>query len=191
MNIEHSEIVDHNLIIKSVAHWVDSVVVDLNLCPFAKRELIDNRVRFAVTDARSEEDLLIALEGELNLLDGDTSVETSLLIHPNLLEDFGDYNQFLNLIDSLLVEMQLDGVFQVASFHPKYQFAGTDPDDAENFTNRSPYPLLHILREESLERAIAGHPDIDQVPVRNIELMNRLGTKKLESLLAHCLKVHP
>ena len=189
MNIEHSEIVDHNLIIKSVAHWVDSVVVDLNLCPFAKRELINNRVRFAVTDAESEEQLLVALQAELELLDIDASVETSLLIHPNLLEDFGDYNQFLNLIDGLLIEMQFDGVFQVASFHPKYQFAGTDPDDAENFTNRSPYPLLHILREDSLERAIAVHPDIDQVPVRNIELMNRLGTKKLESLLAHCFKV--
>jgi len=189
MNIEHSEIVDHNLIIKSVAHWVDSVVVDLNLCPFAKRELINNRVRFAVTDAESEEQLLVALQAELELLDIDASVETSLLIHPNLLEDFGDYNQFLNLIDGLLIEMQFDGVFQVASFHPKYQFAGTDPDDAENFTNRSPYPLVHILREDSLERAIAVHPDIDQVPVRNIELMNRLGTKKLESLLAHCFKV--
>lgn len=189
MNIEHSEIVDHNLIIKSVAHWVDSVVVDLNLCPFAKRELINNRVRFAVTDAESEEQLLVALQAELELLDIDASVETSLLIHPNLLEDFGDYNQFLNLIDGLLIEMQFDGVFQVASFHPKYQFAGTDPDDAENFTNRSPYPLVHILREDSLERAIAMHPDIDQVPVRNIELMNRLGTKKLESLLAHCFKV--
>lgn len=189
MNIEHSEIVDHNLIIKSVAHWVDSVVVDLNLCPFAKRELINNRVRFAVTDAESEEQLLVALQAELELLDIDASVETSLLIHPNLLEDFGDYNQFLNLIDGLLIEMQFDGVFQVASFHPKYQFAGTDPDDAENFTNRSPYPLVHILREDSLERAIAVHPDIDQVPARNIELMNRLGTKKLESLLAHCFKV--
>lgn len=177
---------DHNLIIESVAHWVDSVVVDLNLCPFAKRELINDRVHFAVTDARSEEQLLIALEAQLRLLDGDDSVETSLLIHPNLLQDFGDYNQFLDLIDSLLIEMQLDGVFQIASFHPKYQFAGTDPHDAENFTNRSPYPLLHILREDSLERAIAGYPGIDQVPARNIELMNRLGTKKLESLLARC-----
>lgn len=180
---------DHNLIIKSVAHWVDSVVVDLNLCPFAKRELINNRVRFEVTDARTEEQLLVALEAELKLLEGDASVETSLLIHPNLLEDFGDYNQFLDIIESLLIEMQLDGVFQIASFHPEYQFAGTDPDDAENFTNRSPYPLLHILREDSLENAIAAYPDIDQVPERNIELMNRLGTKKLESLLARCFKV--
>lgn len=168
---------------------MDSVVVDLNLCPFAKRELINNRVRFEVTDARTEEQLLVALEAELKLLEGDASVETSLLIHPNLLEDFGDYNQFLDIIESLLIEMQLDGVFQIASFHPEYQFAGTDPDDAENFTNRSPYPLLHILREDSLENAIAAYPDIDQVPERNIELMNRLGTKKLESLLARCFKV--
>ena len=178
---------DHNSIIESVTRWVDSVVVGLNLCPFAKRERINNRVSFSVTDAKSEEQLLIALEAQLKLLDADASVETSLLIHPNLLHDFGDYNQFLYFVDSLLIDMQLDGVFQVASFHPKYQFAGTDPHDAENFTNRSPYPLLHILREDSLERAIAGYPDIDQIPARNIELMNRLGTKKLESLLALCL----
>lgn len=181
---------DHNLIIESVAHWVESVVVELNLCPFAKREIINNRVRFAVTDARCEEQLLVALEAELKLLDGDASIETSLLIHPNLLGDFSDYNQFLNLIDILLIEMQFDGVFQVVSFHPRYQFADTDPHDAENFTNRSPYPLLHILREESLEHAIAGHPDIDQIPIRNIELLNRLGTAKLEGLLASCLKGH-
>ena len=96
---------DHNLIIESVAHWVDSVVVDLNLCPFARRELINNRVRFAVTDAKNEEQLLVALEAELKLLDGDRSIETSLLIHPNLLENFDDYNQFLNLVDILLIEM--------------------------------------------------------------------------------------
>ena len=179
---------DHNLIIESVTRWVDSVVVDLNLCPFAKRELINNRVRFTVTDARTEEQLLVALEAELKLLDGDRSIETSLLIHPELLENFGDYNQFLNLVDILLIEMQFEGVFQIVSFHPRYQFADTEPQDAENFTNRSPYPLLHILREESLEHAIAGHPDIDQIPVRNIELLNRLGTAKLESLLADCLK---
>lgn len=179
---------DHNLIIESVAHWVDSVVVDLNLCPFARRELINNRVRFAVTDAKNEEQLLVALEAELKLLDGDRSIETSLLIHPNLLENFDDYNQFLNLVDILLIEMQFEGVFQIVSFHPRYQFADTDPRDAENFTNRSPYPLLHILREDSLEHAIAGHPDVDQIPVRNIELLNRLGTAKLESLLACCIK---
>jgi hypothetical protein len=166
---------------------VETVVVDLNLCPFAKRELVRNRVRFVVTQATSEEQLLIALEAELNLLTGDAEIETTLLIHPHVLQDFHDYNQFLNFSDSLLMEMHLEGVYQVASFHPDYQFGGTQPDDAENYTNRSPYPMLHLIREESLERAIAEYPDVDEIPARNVELMNHLGTGKLQALLKACL----
>lgn len=168
--------------------WVESVVVDLNLCPFAKRELTNNRVRFAVTDATTEEQLLMALEDELELLNNDPSVETTLLVHPNALQDFFDYNQFLSLADGLLVQMKLEGVYQIASFHPNYQFGGTDRDDVENYTNRSPYPMLHVIREESLERAIADFPDVDQVPARNIELMNGLGKDKLAALLQACFK---
>ena len=179
---------DFSAITDSVSRWVESVVVELNLCPFAKRELMKNRVRFSVTDAEDEEQLLVALEDELGLLGNDPSIETTLLIHPHLLQKFYDYNQFLDYADRLLVEMKLDGVFQIASFHPEYQFGGTDPDDAENYTNRSPYPLLHLIREESLERAIADYPDVDQVPARNIELMNRLGVEKLKSLLAACFR---
>ena len=170
-------------VIETTRRWVESFVVGLNLCPFAKRELLDDRVRFVVTDADDEELLLIALEAELNFLESDQSTETTLLIHPEALQNFPDYNQFLDLADALLVEMNHDGVYQVASFHPDYQFGGTEADDAENYTNRSPYPMLHILREESLERVIAGYPDIDQVPVRNVTLMNDMGKNKLESLL--------
>lgn len=162
--------------------------MDLNLCPFAKRELTNNRVRFAVTDATTEEQLLMALEDELELLNNDPSVETTLLVHPNALQDFFDYNQFLSLADGLLVQMKLEGVYQIASFHPNYQFGGTDRDDVENYTNRSPYPMLHVIREESLERAIADFPDVDQVPARNIELMNGLGKDKLAALLQACFK---
>jgi uncharacterized protein len=166
--------------------WVESVVVGLNLCPFAKRELVNGRVRFAMTEAATEEDLLIALQAELELLNGDSSVETTLLIHPAVLGDFGEYNQFLDYVDALLIKMGLDGVYQVASFHPDYRFATTDQDDAENYTNRSPHPMLHLIREASLERAIAGYPDVGQIPVRNIELMNSLGTAKLKALLLAC-----
>jgi hypothetical protein len=139
-----------------------------------------------VTEAATEEQLLSALETELALLNDDASVETTLLIHPDVLQDFFDYNQFLDTAERLLVQLDLEGVYQVASFHPDYQFAGTAADDAENFTNRSPYPLLHILREESLALRIAAYPDVEQIPVRNIEQMKRLGREKLQSILQGC-----
>lgn len=167
-------------------HWVDTLVVDMNLCPFAKRELVNNRVRFITTPATTEEALLMALQTELELLNTDTDIETTLLIHPDVLQDFYNFNDFLNLAEGLLVEMELDGVYQIASFHPDYQFGGTQVDDAENYTNRSPYPMLHLIREESLENAIASHPDVDGIPKRNIALMNEMGTKKLKALLEGC-----
>ena len=174
-------------VIGSVQRWVEAFVVDMNLCPFAKRELKKNRVRFALTAAKTEEELLIALQAELELLDSDTSIETTLLIHAKVLQGFYNYNQFLNYADKLLLQMGLEGVYQIASFHPDYQFVGTAADDAENYTNRSPYPMLHIIREESLERAIADSPDLDQVPARNIELMKQLGKDRLQALLQACI----
>ena len=172
----------------SVRRWVEALVVDLNLCPFAKRELVKNRIRFSVTEATTEEQLLIALHAELEVLNQDSSVETTLLIHPKVLQDFYEYNQFLNYADDLLVEMGLEGIYQVASFHPDYQFSDTASDAAENYTNRSPYPLLHLLREASLERAIADTPDAAEIPARNINLMNSLGQDKLKALIQGCLK---
>lgn len=180
------ELLEDDKILASVRQWVESFVVDMKLCPFAERELVKNRVRFAVTEATTEEQLLMALQAELALLNKDPSVETTLLIHPKVLQDFADYNQFLDHADRLLAQMGLEGVCQIASFHPDYQFAGTGPDDAENYTNRSPYPVLHIIREESLEHAIADFPDVDQVPVHNIELMKRMGRDKLQALLQAC-----
>ena len=165
---------------------METVVVGLNLCPFAKRELVKNSVRFSVSCAESEEQLLADLQEELEVLDRNESIETSLLIHPRVLQSFYDYNQFLDYADGLLLQMNLEGVYQIASFHPQYQFGGTEPDDAENYTNRSPYPMLHLLREESLERAIADYPDSDLIPERNIELMRRMGHEKLQALLESC-----
>jgi hypothetical protein len=175
-----------NNTIAPVRKWVESLVVGMNLCPFAKRELVNDRVRFTVTEASSEEALLTSLQAELALLVGNPAIETTLLIHPEILQDFHAYNQFLNYVDELLVQMQLEGVIQVASFHPDYQFGGTEPDDAENYTNRSPYPLLHLLRETSIERAASEHPDVSQIPVRNIELMNSTGKDKLQVLIDAC-----
>jgi hypothetical protein len=169
-----------------VRRWVEDLVVGLNQCPFAGRELVRNRVRFVVTEAATEEQLLAALGTELSLLNDNAAVETTLLIHPDVLQDFIDYNQFLDTAERLLVQAELEGVYQIASFHPDYQFAGTAVGDAENFTNRSPYPMLHILREASLALSIAAYPDVEQIPVRNIEQMKSLGREKLQSLIQDC-----
>jgi uncharacterized protein len=173
-------------IVFATRQWVEQVVVGFNLCPFAKRELVKNRVRILVSKADSEQALLADLVGELELLNGDPSVETTLLIHPQVLQDFYQYNDFLQLADDLLVDMELEGVYQLASFHPDYQFGGTKPDDAENYTNRSPYPMLHLLREDSLSAAIDSYPDVDQIPGRNIDCMNEQGVEKMSALLKAC-----
>ncbi len=176
----------HEDIIKPVRQWVESVVIDLNLCPFAKRELVKNRVRFTVSDAVTEVQLLEDLKTELELLNTNEAIETTLLIHPKVLQEFYDYNQFLNYVDDLLDQMELDGIYQVASFHPDYQFGGTEPDDVENYTNKSPYPMLHLIREESLEKAIESYPDSDQIPERNIELLKSMGKDRMKALLQSC-----
>ena len=181
------DLLKNDEIIAAVQRWVKSFVVDMNLCPFAKRELTRNRIRFALTAAKTEEALLMALQAELELLDNDSAIETTLLIHINVLQDFDDYNQFLDYTDKLLRQTRFEGVFQIASFHPHYRFEGTGPDDAENYTNRSPHPMLHIIREESLARAIAETANVDQIPARNIELMNDLGQARLRTLLQTCI----
>ncbi|MEZ5592128.1 MAG: DUF1415 domain-containing protein [Gammaproteobacteria bacterium] len=178
----------HAHIIKPVQHWVEHLVIGLNLCPFAKHEWEKNRIRFTVSDAINEEQLLMALQAELELLNADSTVETTLLIHPEVLQDFFDYNQFLDYADRLLTQMELDGIYQIASFHPDYQFAGTAPDDVENYTNKSPYPMLHLIREDSLEQAIAHYPAVDQIPERNIEHLKNLGQSKMQALLHACFQ---
>ncbi|MBL1319820.1 MAG: DUF1415 domain-containing protein [Methylophaga sp.] len=169
-------------VIQPVKKWLEQLVIGLNLCPFAKRELIDNRIRFFVSHADTIEALLHDLQQELKRLNNDDSIETTLLIHPNVLTDFYDYNDFLDIADGLLIDMELDGIYQIASFHPNYQFADTGSDDAENYTNRSPYPLLHLIREQSLENAIANYLKPELIPVRNIQLMKEMGHAKLHAL---------
>ena len=170
----------------SVRHWVETVVVGLNLCPFAGRELLQERIRFVVTPATTETELLASLQAELELLDTHPAIETTLLIHPRVLQDFEDYNQFLETADDLLQVAGVEGIYQVASFHPHYRFAETAATDVENYTNRSPYPLLHLLREQSLDRSIASYPDTAQIPLRNIALMKHLGVARLKQLAQAC-----
>jgi len=180
--------VNQSDIISATRNWVDTVVVGLNFCPFAKRELAKGSVRFTVCEATNEEFLLQYLQQELQRLDNEPDLETTLLIHPYALGDFMRYNEFLEQANGLLAVLEREGVYQVASFHPHYQFAGTGPDDAENYTNRSPYPMLHLLREASLEVAIDHYPNVDDIPDRNIELTQKLGVQNMRALLARCLE---
>ncbi len=163
--------------------WLNETVIELNLCPFAKSVRDANSIRFFVTNVATDLELITELEQQLKELMNDDSIETCLLIHPEALIDFDDYNQFLNQADSLLDIMELEGVIQIASFHPNYQFADTSDKSPENFTNRSPFPMLHLIRESSVQTAIESYPDINNVPKRNIEHMNSLGYEALESKL--------
>lgn len=175
-------------VIDATRRWVETVVIDLNLCPFAKRELVKQRIRFAVTDTSNEEGLMQALEQELCLLQDHPDIETTLLVHPQVLSDFEDYNQFLDLVDILISQLRLNGELQVASFHPDYQFHGTEPEDVENTTNRSPFPMLHLIREASIGAAIANYPDPEGIPERNIETVERLGIDHMRALLRACFE---
>jgi hypothetical protein len=165
--------------IARVRRWVKEIVIGWNLCPFAKKEFVSERIRFQVSQATDQESLLLDLATEIERLDREQKVETTLLIHPRVLSDFADYNDFLALADELLAELEREGVYQIASFHPDYHFHGTEPGDPENYTNRSPYPLLHLLREESMSLAVEKYPDVSEIPENNIELMNSYGKEKL------------
>jgi hypothetical protein len=163
-------------VIDETRKWLVSEVIGLNLCPFAREVHAAGRIRYAVSDAVDAEALRAQLADELRLmrtLDA-AATETTLLIHPRVLGDFLDYNDFLDVADQTIIELGFEGEFQIASFHPCYQFEGTEPDDVTNRTNRSPYPMLQILREASVERAVAEYPDVDKISERNMETMRRL-----------------
>lgn len=168
--------------------WVRTVVIGLGLCPFAARVVENGQLSIRISDADSPEALLQHLLDELQQLEQVPAEETDtvLLVHPGVLQDFDDYNEFLGLVDLLLEQEGFEGVFQVASFHPDYRFGGVSADDVSNYTNRSPYPMLHIIREHSLEQAIASFPDVDAVPQKNIETMQKLGADRVLAMLAAC-----
>lgn len=171
-------------IILSTERWLEGTVIGLNLCPFARVPLLNASVRFTVTAATTEHQLLQRLSDELSLLERVPEIETTLLIHPGVLKEFGAYNQFLTDADNLLEYSGYEGIYQLASFHPGYQFAGTSEQDAENYSNRSPYPMLHLLREESVTRAVESYPDVSQIPRRNVERLNEVGPTVLARMLS-------
>ena len=172
---------DPQTIIAHTRRWIADMVIALNLCPFARRVFESNKIRYAVSLAEDEKKLLKDLEAELKKL-AKTSIavlETTLLIHPRVLGEFLAYNDFLDRAEACVQALGLRGIVQIASFHPEYQFASTSADAVENYTNRSPYPMLHLLREESVT-AVANDPDeLRAIPVRNIETLNRLGKEKI------------
>jgi uncharacterized protein len=186
---EHDSI-DAPTVIAQTRAWVRHAVVGLNLCPFAKAPLAKDQIRFVVSAARDTHALLETLCAQMHdLAQADPAlVETTLVIHPNVLGDFTEFNDFLDTADAALRELGYAGVLQVASFHPHYQFAGTAPDDLGNATNRSPYPTLHLLREASIDRAVAAFPQADAIFEANIRTLRSLGPQGWASMQAQCLR---
>lgn len=175
---------DDEQIIGATRNWLEKAVIGLNLCPFAKAVHVKQQIRYVVSNATTPEALLETLMDELQTLsDADPEqVDTTLLIHPFVLTDFLDYNEFLDVVDAAVEDMQLDGELQVASFHPQYQFADTHIDDVSNYTNRAPYPTLHLLREASIERAVEAFPQASEIFDKNIETLEALGNAGWEKL---------
>ena len=174
--------------VAEVRAWVERAVIGLNLCPFAKGVQVKHLIRYVATEATDTDALREALVAELERLRGadSTTLETTLLVHPWVLQAFLDYNDFLDEADAVVEAMGLEGVIQVASFHPDYQFAGTSPDDMGNATNRAPYPTLHLIRETSIDRAVAAFPEADAIYDTNIATMESLGTAGWAKLRRQC-----
>ncbi len=177
MNTQEHPSENHLSVIAATEVWLEKAVIGLNLCPFAKAVHVKKQIRFVVSDATTPEALLSTLMDELQMLSDldPEQVDTTLLIHPYVLNDFQDYNEFQDVVDAALEDLDLVGQLQVASFHPHYQFANSGPNDIDNYTNRSPYPTLHLLREESIGRALAGFPRAATIFEKNIETLRQLG----------------
>ncbi len=164
--------------------WLANFVIGLNLCPFAKVPFKTDKIRYRVYEGKDEEGLALALADELLLLQAipAATLETTLIIHPQLYTNFLDYNDFLEIADNILLQTGMAGEVQIASFHPDYQFADTAPDDRENYTNRSPFPMLHLLREASVEKAVDFYPDAENIPLRNTEKLRAMSLEEIERL---------
>lgn len=171
-------------VLAQTRHWLEKAVIGLNLCPFAKAVYVKNQVRLVVSKARHADDLLEELDRELALLVSTPAdeIDTTLLIHPTLFDDFLDFNDFLEVAEGVLDEHELEGVVQLASFHPKFQFDGTEPDDISNYTNRAPFAMLHLLREDSIERAVQAFPNADVIFEENIRTLEKLGHSGWQAL---------
>lgn len=171
-------------VLASTRHWLEKAVIGLNLCPFAKAVYVKNQVRLVVSKARHADDLLEELDRELDLLVATSAeeIDTTLLIHATLFEDFLDFNDFLEIAEGVVDEHGLEGVVQLASFHPRFQFDGSEPEDIGNYTNRAPFATLHLLREDSVARAVAAFPQAEAIFEQNIVTLEKLGTAGWQAL---------
>ncbi len=182
MSQTHPAILDskdhsHAAVLRDSQLWLEKAVIGLNLCPFAKSVHLKNQIRWVISEAHDEQGLMDDLVYELRLLATTDSeqIDTTLIIHPHVLQNFLDYNDFLELADNAVAELDLEGELQVASFHPQYQFADTELDDISNASNQSPYPTLHLLRESSIDRAVAAFPEAEAIFEKNIDKLRALG----------------
>lgn len=177
-------------IIQQTQNWLERVVIGFNFCPFAKRELLRNSIRFVVSASDDMSENALGFASELTLLEKDSEIETTLVVFPKGYEDFENYLDLLDFCQLYLEEEGFEGQYQLASFHPDYCFAGTVYEDAENFTNRSPYPTIHIIREASIERALEDYESPESIPETNISVANEQGYEALKKILADCYKLN-
>ncbi len=175
---------DQDTVIAETRRWLEQAVIGLNLCPFAKAVHVKAQIAWRVSLATEPAELAQELQRALRELAASDpeQVDTLLLIHPQVLTDFEQYNEFLDVVDAIVAAENLEGVLQVASFHPDYQFAGTRRDERGNYTNRSPYPMLHLLREDSVSRAVDSLPDPDEVYRRNVRLLQKLSDQEFRAI---------
>ena len=172
--------------IEQTKNWVEKFVIGLNLCPFAKPVFVKNQIKFVLSEAKNPNELTKDFLEELTFLSGieGDDTETTILVHPFVLQDFGHYLDYVDYANDLIYQAGLEGTFQIASFHPDYQFEDTEPNDIENYTNRSPFPMLHILREDTLEKAIETYPNVDAIPSNNIKKLKEIGLEQVHQMLA-------
>ena len=182
----YQELASIDTTVNITRRWINSFIVDLNLCPFARREVMRNSMRFTVFEDSDPANILHALSEEITLLHNSPEIETSFLILPAGMPDFRDFNDFIYAAESLTEALGWEGRYQLVGFHPQYQFANTEPDDAENYTNRSPFPMLHILRESSVSDAVATTHDTALIPQRNIATLGDMGTTVLKARWRNC-----
>ncbi|MBE9525568.1 MAG: DUF1415 domain-containing protein [Proteobacteria bacterium] len=178
---------DKKIVIQQTQCWLDKFIIALNICPFASKERDKGSIRFFVDENSNLANVLENFVLECERLDQNDEIETTLFILGAMAEDFEDYLDFLDIANQLLISQGYEGVYQLASFHPQYMFAESEKDEAANYTNRSPYPMLHIIREESLEKALLTYPNPELIPENNIALCRKMGVEKTQAILSACL----
>ncbi|MBD1556764.1 DUF1415 domain-containing protein [Vibrio sp. S9_S30] len=172
---------------QQVTQWLEDVVIGLNLCPFAAKPNRNRQIKIAISHAETEEHLLEAILGELNELNESEpeKLETTLVVVPDMLDDFMDYNFFIDWVEALIKQQHWEGIYQVATFHPNYCFGGAEPEDDENLTNRAPFPIFHLIREESMERVLKHYPNPESIPDTNIERVSNLSEAERKKLFPY------